>query len=437
MTPTSPLTYHPAGDDRRATILSDFRRNALFLIILALGFIHGLFGGYSNYLWILLIPFIIYRRLVRISTDSLLIITFSVAYMMPMMWQMKELNPAQNLFLLLYPLTFYYAGQYLCQNSENRYSVVWMLMLCIVAYGSYGIWVNFEDFFRTGSFVNITRTLRYAGDATLTATHYTMMLCMGMGCVGAIFLRSSDNNQKYLKIIGATVGILGLLAALHLLNRTAVVLVAISCLIGVFWGGITPKRAVYLILVMLVLTLLYFYLIDGNKWFNSMIDGFSHRSRSEHYSVGSAGGRTYRWMTAIQSIAEHPWGTEGIRIRRLHSFAHNMWLDVGVRSGWLAFALIIWITVRWTKSFVSFLKNKRVSNYMRGFIFMILTVMLIQMAVEPVIEGQLPLMLMFFLNWGFLTYDYDLDKGSGETDEPENPVGDGAEKKPSVSDGLR
>ncbi len=68
------------------------------------------------------------------------------------------------------------------------------------------------------------------------------------------------------------------------------------------------------------------------------------------------------------------------------------------------------LTIWWIKSLVRFLKTPGLSGLLSGYVFIVLVTMMLQMAVEPVVEGQLPLFCMMFLNWAFLDRKYNLNK---------------------------
>ena len=271
-------------------IRKDLLHNAPFLIILLAGYINDLLGAYTMYLWFLLIPFLFYARIFRINKVTLTTLIFGVAYVMPILWQKEPITPALALIIICYPITFYYAGIYLCRRCKDPTSIIWILFLCILSYASWPMVSNITDFIQTGEIVNLSRGLDLDKKIVL-ATHQNMMLSMAIGGIGLAFLRPHTIMQRNFRIIVVAVSFLAIFSALHLLNRTAIVLAIISCLCGAFWGGGGMKRFIYLVVVLAVIAIIGYVIIMNSQW-GDLIEGFNSREQTTGYTANSAGGLT-------------------------------------------------------------------------------------------------------------------------------------------------
>ncbi len=395
---------------------SDLWRNAFFLLILWIGFIHDLWllTGYNNYLWILLIPFLLSAGAVRISTRSILIFAFSLAYTIPVALIQHDINPARLLFSAIYPLTFYCTGIFLCKRCRYRLTIPWLALFCSIAYGAWAIVTNVWDAIESGQIVNVMRVINDGKGDGPVATHINMMVCMIIGGIGMIFIPAKTLMQRRFKTVAWIIGLVGLFASLHLLNRTALVLAFVSCVIGMFWEGFTMKRLLATLLILGVVIVIFVNATETGQMAMQLAEGFTSREDTG-YSAASAGGRVERWSAAIDQIMHTPLGSEELRIGGQHTFAHNLWLDTGIWAGWPALILLVILTVQWFIPFWKFIRSRRVPKFLTGYVAMTMGCLILQMGVEPV-WGQLPLLLLFFLNWGFLNYDYGWISSKEEPD---------------------
>ncbi|MDE7161113.1 MAG: O-antigen ligase family protein [Muribaculaceae bacterium] len=388
-------------------IRKDFRRNWLFLLILFAGFIYDIAGSYTMYIWLLLLPFLLFAGMFRISKISLAMLVFSISYMLTTQWfKYLPMTFGNGLVLVMCPLIIYYSGLYICDRCKDRSSVMWILLTCIICYAAWPVVTNIADFIETGEIVNLARGFDLDKKNVL-ATHQNMMMSMAIGGMGAVFLKTRTRMESRFKWIAVTVSVLALFSALHILNRTAIVLAAVSCLCGIVHGGGGIKRMIYLTLIVAAVGAI-FYLAIMQTEFGDLIEGFNSREQLSGYTANSAGGRTVRWMRGIQEVITHPFGSEGIKVGFMKTFAHNLWLDIGLRGGWLPMATMFLMTIWWFQSFIRFLKRPGIPTFASGYILAVMVTLWLQMAVEPVVEGQLPLLMMMCLNWAFLKRYYDL-----------------------------
>lgn len=388
---------------------SDLWRNALFLFILWIGFINDLWllTGYNNYLWILLIPFLLFAGAIRVSARTILILAFSLAYTIPVALIQHDINPARLLFTAIYPLTFYCTGIYLCKRCRYHMSILWIALLSAIAYGAWAIVTNVWDAIESGQIVNVMRIINDGKGDGPVATHINMMVCLVIAGTGMIFIHARTLIQRRFKMIAWVIGLVGLFASLHLLNRTAIVLAFVACVIGMFWEGFSMKRLLATLFILGAAIFIFVNTTETGQMAMQLAEGFTSREDTG-YSAASAGGRVERWTAAIDQIMQTPLGSEELRIGGQHTFAHNLWLDTGIWAGWPALILLVVITILWFIPFWKFIRSREYPRFATGYVAMTMICLILQMGVEPV-WGQLPLLLLFFLNWGFLSYDYGLN----------------------------
>lgn len=405
---------HPARPWRG--VGRDLLHNWFFLLVLFCGFLHDSVGSYTMYIWLLLLPYIILNKLFTISRVSITTLVMCISYVIGTHYhKYLPLTFGNALVLITFPLMMYYAGFYLCDRCRHRYSVIIIMLICVCGYALWPIVYNIEDFIETGNIVNLARGFDL-DKKTVLATHQNMMLSMAIGGIGVMFLRPRNRFERQFKWMVLILALCALFAAVHLLNRTALVLAFVSCVCAIFRGGGGMKRFIFLVSISIVVGAIAYYVIMQSEW-GDLIEGFNSREQMSGYTANSAGGRTIRWMKAIQTIMTNPIGAEGIWVGFMKTFAHDMWLDIGLRGGWIPMGAMILLTIWWLKSFLRFLKTPGLSGFLSGYVFIVLVTMLLQMAVEPVVEGQLPLFCMMFLNWSFLDRKYNLNVNGNDKDK--------------------
>lgn len=391
------------------SIVSDFRKNWLFLSILFIGFIPEIWGGYSMYILIFLFPFIIRKRIPRQTKSAVLIIAFSICYTIPLLFQRNCPSFSVLIFCLIFPIISYWSGIYICRNTLNSNTPLVVIVLLTACIAIWSITVNLLDFIQTGNVVNIMRSLESEGSGDAQkATIHNMMLSMAIGGIGIIFIKPNNKFDKTIKPIILIISILALFGGIHLLNRTAIVLAACSLFIGLYWAGISIKRLCYILFLILTVLIIYTTYFDGSTFLEAIEAGFSSREKySSRTSMVNAGGRTDRWIAGLNQIFIMPFGSEGLLYYTDSSFAHNAWVDIGIRGGIISFILIIIMTYIFLSLLRRLLKFYPISKFIKGYLLMIIACMFLQWAVEPVVEGVFPLFLIFFFIYGFMVaYPY-------------------------------
>lgn len=388
--------------NRQISIARDLKDNIIFVFILLVGSIPQIFGGYSAYLLVLLYPYILLRSRLRISPGFVLSLIFGLSYIIPLYFHESETNFASIMFMLLYPSLYYLIPKYISKRFRNPNSIFVITVLVITCIAGWSIWMNVLDTIQSGQIVNIRRSLRSSMDnfeGVTSATNHNMMLALGMSGFGLIFVKAKNDFEKRVKWFLILLGVLSFFSGIHLLNRTAIALVAIACLIPLLIGGWNAKYYVWILGVALILAIIYFLFIDGSIAAKEITEGIMSREETSG-SLQSGNDRDIRWLAAIEQIPEFPLGSDYLMLDGKHTFAHNTWLDCGVQAGWLAFILLIVITLRFIKSaYYLVFKNKTVPDFWRAYFAIVTCVLLAQMAVEPVIQGITSLFFMMFYLW--------------------------------------
>lgn len=328
---------------------------------------------------------------------------FGFVYTIPLFFHDYSPNLASAIFVLLYPTLFYLLPQYLEKRFKNPDSIFVVTTILVFCIAIWSIFMNIKDTVTTGEIVNLTRSLATSMSdfqGVATATTHNMMLALAVGGVGMIFVKPQDKVEGFSKAAIVIFGFLALFCALHLLNRTSLFLAVAACMVPFIVKGFTPKSLLIFLLIIAAIVIIFYVFILDSEYYKIVEAGFETRERKSSYDMSSGGGRDVRMMTAILQIPEYPFGTDFLYFGHRNTYAHNTWLDSGIQSGWIALFLLIYITVKFLiTGYKTIFKNKDVPRFWRTYLGILSLMMLMQLFVEPVIQGVAVLFFMMFYLW--------------------------------------
>lgn len=337
------------------------------------------------------------------SGGFIISLLFGFVYTIPLFFHDNSPNLATAIFVLLYPTLFYLIPQYLekrFKNSESIFAVTTIVVICIALWS---IFMNLKDTATTGEIVNLTRSLASSMSdfqGVATATTHNMMLALAIGGIGMIFVKPKDRAEGMSKVAIVIFGFLALFCALHLLNRTSLFLAVAACLVPFIVKGFTPKSLLIFLLIIAALVVGFYVFILDSEYYKLVEAGFETRERTSGYGMSTGGGRDVRMMTAILQIPEYPFGSDFLYFGHRNTYAHNTWLDSGIQSGWIALFLLIFITFKFISAgYKTIFKNKEVPRFWRTYLAILSLMLLMQLFVEPVIQGVAILFFMMFYLW--------------------------------------
>lgn len=392
------------GSTAKNTILTDFKKNWLFLSILLIGCVPQILYGYSHYLLILLFPFILLNSKIRFSLGFWLSLLFGFVYTVPLFFHESPPNLATVTFVLLYPSLFYLIPQYLNLKFRNWRTIMIVTILLTVSIALWSLVMNIEDTIVTKQIISTSRFLMSSfgnnENVTILATGHNMMLALSIAGLGMIFVKADTPLQRHTKLILVTIGLLALFSGLHLLNRTAVVLAFVACIVPFVTVKVSPERLMWLFLILALLAAIFFLFIEDSGFFKTVSEGFDMRDRRSKYTLASGGGRDIRMMTAIMQIPETPFGADKLHFNGPAAYAHNTWLDCGVQAGWVALLLLLYITYRFLKaSYLVIFKQTEIPSFWRAYLAILTVILTLQLSVEPGIQGGSIVFFMLFYLW--------------------------------------
>lgn len=380
----------------KSEIRQDFRSTWFICLILIVGMLPLWMGGYCMYVMIALLPIcLLYYR--KIDGTCLLVIIFSVLYTFFKYINGHIYTPSSLIFDLIFPFIMYQAGAYLVKRQRSPKSAILLLCLMAIALALPAILDNIKDAITTGQLINVSREiLSDTGEVTRSATGYGIMLAIMDGCLGIALLKPSNRFDFRLKIMIAIISVLALFATIHLLNRTGLVIAAISIICVVFLPPYSFKKSVYTFVSLIIVLGAAIYFLGDSVFLLDAVNEYEARN-SGGGSVSSYGGRSELWSAAINQLFTEPFGNcKGVYINGRYRYAHNLWLDTGAYAGIFPLLALIWITVIYFRSIIRMYRLRYFNRFEKNTLVLIAVALFLQMNTEPIMQG-VPQFFWYFI----------------------------------------
>lgn len=367
------------------------------LFIICLG-ISGLWKGYSYYLLILLLPTILLKSPNSFKKDKLLvyIIGFSISYVIFLYINDLTSGPSYTIYCLIYPSIFYLVGKYF-SKKYNSQVVLFFLLIIFIAFEFITI-KNSLISILTGEIINVKRSLDEVVGYEFSATLYGVIVSVGLAGIPMIIVKTNNKIELRLKILFFILGILSLIAAIHLVNRTAIVIVLADFLLLFFLLGKEKKLSLLTIITAVILIGIAIYLLKKNQ---IIIESYLLREEGSSWQTG--GDRTSRWLQGISCIYTQPWGG-GVFVGNYRYYAHNLWLDVLEIGGIVPFIFLVIGTIKAIKlNIVCVSKGQNKSLFFSNYMTLLGLTFFLQCFVEPIMEGIIIYFCLYMFFWGICT----------------------------------
>ena len=237
---------------------------------------------------------------------------------------------------------------------------------------------------------------KVARSATLQATMLTMLM-------GSSFFSFFILKNKFHRLIITICIILSLLYNLVLGTRTLIIVSVVSFILSeitfiVFYikkGDIVLKNAKILVKAIIIILVIYSSNFMGIR--EKIEDTKLLRRINKPYSTQEAdSNRVETMILAFNNILDYPMGGNTEKVGDL-KYIHNMWLDVANQAGIIPFTLLILFTIISLFNLIKILKSQEFSAEFKIFLVGIYSAVLLNMAVEPIIQGE-PLFFIMFCN---------------------------------------
>lgn len=236
--------------------------------------------------------------------------------------------------------------------------------------------------------------------ATAQGSKLTLMIALASSL---LFL--GNFYKKYTKLIIFSCAIISLIASLIMANRsTFIILIGSFVAANIVYLAISRKKITNYIRYIIVLVILsivgivvYNLDIFGIKSFILSSNLYSRVEGLNYYLNHDP--RIAAWIKTLKGLYYFPFG--GYNTDIYLNYAHNFWLDVGYAAGILPLSLLLIITYLYFLYFVKVLINIPDDNF-KIFVSSLTTAVLLNLMIEPVLEGHYYLFMVFMLQLGLM-----------------------------------
>ena len=358
-------------------------------------------GNYSHYFLFLLLPL---TFSVKFNRGTFLVALFSVCYCLAFALRGgDDTSLSMWIFYSLYPYILYQIGRYFGKKliaPESVFTLICILSMCI---GLTAIVDNIKDYIESGQIINVTRAIseNISRSNIISATGYGMMLALGLGFGCVFFISAATAYDRKIKIIIGIYALLSLFATVHMVNRTGIVISVVSIIITFFLPPINIRKVRVIILVTGIILLLFNYYILSSSDYSQIQDAYNAREIDSYHDSSSAGGRTDLWLAGLSQMSENFWGASQL-YGMPNIYAHNLWIDAGIKGGIPSFFTLLVITIGIIKTITKLFKSKIFSVFERNTLLVLGVVFFLQSFTEPIIEGITQFFWLFLFYWGIL-----------------------------------
>lgn len=381
-------------------IYKDLRKYSFIYIILCISMMPLIANGYSMYVLICLFPYVFKNRY---NTGSSLIIFFSLFYTISFFIRGEILSTSKIVFYLLFPVIIYSCGNILGAKLRSGKSIIFVIISLVFCLAVPGIYFSIIDVIKSGEIIKISREIEYAKDYTLSATAYGVMFSLAIAGVAMILVPAVCKFDKKVRFFMFSLSLLAIFCTVHILNRTGLALAVIAVISTIFIPPYNSKRLLYTLFVCGTVVIISYVYFSDSPLMNDAIQGYISREGSEDFSTATGGGRFNRWVDALCQIAERPIGGQGYVMGDRINYAHNLWLDAGLRGGTIPFILLIVIAFQIFKYTILIHRKKILDSFESCYLIILCIVMLAQAMTEPVIEGVYQFFLFMIFFYGYVT----------------------------------
>jgi len=377
------------------------KKEFILLMILFIVFINPFFYGYRiAMMFFVFMLFKVKYFLSNVDKNALYLFLFSFSYEILAALRLDALNTSlvpmlPNIFV---PSLLYLIGKYISNNYEGDQGRIFFLFFLSTIFSIIPLFSILLQIQENG-FMEGTRSLYIIWDKNfeISATGLGSYFALNMASIGLINVKKNTKVERRIALGIFILFLLSLVCVLRLGSRTQLVL-AIFSLVGSFllniWQNSLFKNALFIG----SLTALTFYLISNFNENADVVKFYADRMDNDEAGIGSAGGRTERWIGALESIVSDPFGWELSRF----GYAHNLWLDVARVAGVIPFILLLFFTVSSIKIWIKSLRILRNNLFLRNYVFIYFLCIILLFNVEPIMDGMYLLFLLFCLYVGFL-----------------------------------
>lgn len=205
-------------------------------------------------------------------------------------------------------------------------------------------------------------------------------------------------QSPWKKWFGLFLIISSLLSTFIMGNRTLLVIFMVLSLYALFFQNKIRKSKLVLYSILIVISGYIAFNFNLFRIKSILLEtSFFARFQGSNFNELLSSGRYQLWITAIRGIVMFPLG--GLKDIGAEGYAHNLWLDIGYKTGIIPLVIFGIITISLVYLVIDISKKKNKEAPLIQYFFIAL---MLNYFVEPIIEGYYSFFLVMFVLLGVL-----------------------------------
>ncbi len=334
------------------------------------------------------------QKKIVITSQFVWIMLLAISNFMIMFFHSSRDIVTITLKYLISPFGGYLLGVVFTQTSfkKGQKSVILLYMCAVIPYFIHGllnllIFDGFSDYDFERNVIDFWTGEKWK--ATLACTYFAMTVPM---CFFAFITKGILKKIFYLLLT-----VVSVYASIVTASRTVIYIGLIVILLEflLYFKNLSSagKRTKILLAFVVIITLAMFILIQNLDKLSST-QFFSRMTNSDVEEEP----RIQLFKNIIFNCWQYPFGNMP------YFYSHNTWLDFLRESGWITFFCFVVITIGAIKNIVLIYKNKSIDIKTRVAVIGMMSALMIDMFVEPMMDGSPILFCLFFYFLGVNDY---------------------------------
>lgn len=381
-----------------------FRKELPIIIILGL-ILLNLFNLaiYWAYLSIPLFIILFRSNVHLLDNNFIIIFLFSLLYIVCLLFtglSFEDLLISVSIFFgyFFFPAIFYFFGKYIVYRYQSDKTVYFFLFFICFLFSILPFLANAKSVIEQGFMQERNLRLFWMERGQVqAATGIGGYFALNMSLLPLIFTKKTTNLQKKLAIFSIFLFAIGIFSTLNMSNRTGLLITFISLVIFIYLSKDNLKSLFFSIFFIILILVLYFNDIWGFRfWFEHT----AYFDRLANTSIYEEGSRYLIWKRNLIGLINNPYGNFKPHIG--NDFAHNLWLDVGLRTGFIPLLPLLVFTISAMISVFKLVNNKQHDHFLRVLIVCFAISFYVTFFLEPILEGIFILFLIYCFYFGIV-----------------------------------
>jgi hypothetical protein len=379
------------------TKITKIIQKEIFIFITIAVVCTNLFGSaiYWCYLAVPIFLILLKENILLCDKYFLIIFLFSITYSLCLL--INDYNTPNSLLFgyFLFPPIFYFLGQYLIKKYPFANIFYFINFFICISLSLFPFLANLNSILVNG-FMPLNRNISsfWNEQNSVSATIMGSYFAINLTLIPLILKRKKNNNEKKYAVISLVLVFMSIVSIMNMSNRTGLLIMLLSLVTYIFFSENKRKTVLVVFLLISIIILIYYFNIWGSQtWFENS----NYFYRLTNTSLHEEGSRKDIWFNSMISFFSHPLGNY-----RSSEYAHNLWLDTGLRAGIFAIIPLLLFTIISIFKIIQLITNAHLNEFLKLMVIGIFLAFFVTFFMEPILEGFYIFFFIFCLYFGMI-----------------------------------